>query len=530
MLRAVVRDEVAVDDGIWGRLTGLVDSDPDGSLRFRNSLVHDTAYEGLPFRRRRELHARVAEAIATTSPSLDDEAAALALHYAAAARHAETWRYARAAGDRARAVAANVEAARLYELGLTAARHVRRLTPSERAEVLISLGSVRETEGMLEGAYDALRRASGLLVRDQIARARVYALRASVRVRTGSTGLALRDASAGLRLVDDLVTEAAVGARATLRSIERRPSGSRGAHARRSCSPSALWRRPSRMNELEALGRAYGVLDEAYRSLGETDKVVHERLALEVYRALGQRRKVGFSEMNLGHQAQWAGRWDEAIEWLRLAEEDCSAAGDRPAAAGAGVVLGEVLVNRGALAEAERVLRNARRVLRSAGFAPFALLAETQLTRIVLEQGNADQALSQLEAALEEARAIGHTEFVLEVVIVYAAAARAAGQLEHGLEVLDEEARRAGEDAHVLGGPARSRARKPLAGARPSRRGRGVSGSCARGCAPAGAPLRGAVDATGAARARALPWGRAGGGGAARGGTPRAAPGPVLLT
>ena len=48
---------------------------------------------------------------------------------------------------------------------------------------------------MLEGAYDALRRASGLLVRDQIARARVYALRASVRVRTGSTGLALRDAS-----------------------------------------------------------------------------------------------------------------------------------------------------------------------------------------------------------------------------------------------------------------------------------------------------------------------------------------------
>ena len=453
LLRAVLGDEAALDEELWERLKGLVDRDASGSMRFRNSLVHDTAYEGLPFRRRRELHARAAEAIERAASSLEDEAATLALHYAAAARHAETWRHARVGGDRARAVAANVEAGRLYELALAAAGHVRGVSGSERAEALVSLGSVRETAGLLEGAYDALRRASGLLADDQVGRAQVYALRASVRVRTGSTTLALRDTAAGLQLVDDLASEGAVGARASLRSIRAQARGLQGRPREAIALAESAVAEARQANELEALGRAYGVLDQAYQTLGETDKVVHERLALDVYRELGQRRKAGFSEMNLGHQAQWAGRWDEAIEWLRLAEEDCTAAGDRPAAAGAGVVLGEILVNRRELAAAEPVLRNAWRVLRSAGFTPFALLAETQLARIVLEQGDADQALSLLAAALEEARGVGHAEFVLEVVIVFAAAARAAGRLERGLEVLDEEARRAGEDAHLRAVP-----------------------------------------------------------------------------
>ena len=39
-------------------LPGLLESDGRGGLRFRNGLVRDVAYESLPFRRRRELHAR----------------------------------------------------------------------------------------------------------------------------------------------------------------------------------------------------------------------------------------------------------------------------------------------------------------------------------------------------------------------------------------------------------------------------------------------------------------------------------------
>jgi ATP/maltotriose-dependent transcriptional regulator MalT len=162
---------------------------------------------------------------------------------------------------------------------------------------------------------------------------------------------------------------------------------------------------------------------------------------------------MGLVKMNLGHHAQWAGHWDEAIDWLRQAEDDCNASGDRVAAAAAGVVLGEVLVNRGAFTEADRVLRDARRVLRAAGFTPFALVAETQLARIVLAQGDAEHALSLIATALEEAREIGHTELVLEIVIQFAAAARVAGAFDRGLEALDQESQRAGDDAQLRAVP-----------------------------------------------------------------------------
>ncbi len=59
LLAATFRDEIALGDALWERLRGLVDRDADGRLRFRNTLVHEAAYEGLPFRRRRELHGRV---------------------------------------------------------------------------------------------------------------------------------------------------------------------------------------------------------------------------------------------------------------------------------------------------------------------------------------------------------------------------------------------------------------------------------------------------------------------------------------
>ena len=44
----------------------LLTPDPDGGLRFENTLVRDAAYEGLPYRRRRALHERVGETIEAT--------------------------------------------------------------------------------------------------------------------------------------------------------------------------------------------------------------------------------------------------------------------------------------------------------------------------------------------------------------------------------------------------------------------------------------------------------------------------------
>ena len=132
MLAHAVGDDVDLDDGIWARLAGLVSQESSGTLRFRNTLIRDAAYEGLPYRRRRVLHDRVGQTIeAQAGISLDEEVGTLALHYFEAQRWDQAWVFCRRAAERALDVFANVEAVREYEQAVAAGRRLRGVTRSE---------------------------------------------------------------------------------------------------------------------------------------------------------------------------------------------------------------------------------------------------------------------------------------------------------------------------------------------------------------------------------------------------------------
>ncbi len=119
LLAAAVREDVDIDAEAWSRLGDLVQEESTGNLRFRNTLIRDAAYEGLPYRRRRDLHARVGETIeARAGVSLDEEVGALALHYFEAQRWDKAWTFCRMAGDRAMSIYANIEATKAYERAL----------------------------------------------------------------------------------------------------------------------------------------------------------------------------------------------------------------------------------------------------------------------------------------------------------------------------------------------------------------------------------------------------------------------------
>ena len=82
-LIADVLDEdptAASDSEAWGRLGEFVERDPDvpGAFRFRHALIRDGAYEGLSYRRRRELHARVAAVLEERTTEAGE---LLSLHY-----------------------------------------------------------------------------------------------------------------------------------------------------------------------------------------------------------------------------------------------------------------------------------------------------------------------------------------------------------------------------------------------------------------------------------------------------------------
>ena len=102
-------------------LEGLIVT-TDGQLRFRHPLLREVAYAGLPYRRRRELHAQAAEVMEATTSAADRRPEILALHYFVAGRYDKAMDYGWRAGERAMARHAPAAAADAYRRAAQAAR------------------------------------------------------------------------------------------------------------------------------------------------------------------------------------------------------------------------------------------------------------------------------------------------------------------------------------------------------------------------------------------------------------------------
>src|SRR5215471_17322593 len=159
--------ESASDSAAWDRLAEFVERDPDvaGAFRFRHALIRDGAYEGLSYRRRRELHGRVADVLEQRDP---EGVELLSLHFHRAERPVESWKYSLGAGERAQAKWANLEAAEFYQRALEAVKQVPDVSPSEVAQVWESLGDCLQLAGRFEAAAEAYDGARRLLPKDSI--------------------------------------------------------------------------------------------------------------------------------------------------------------------------------------------------------------------------------------------------------------------------------------------------------------------------------------------------------------------------
>ena len=141
LIADVLEDDplVAAGSEAWDRVGEFVERDPNvaGAFRFRHALIRDAAYEGLSYKRRRELHGRVAEVIEKRHAERPADAAELlSLHYFNAGRWADAWTYSRLAGDLAREVYANADAASFYERAIEVSSKVDELGDAELARDL----------------------------------------------------------------------------------------------------------------------------------------------------------------------------------------------------------------------------------------------------------------------------------------------------------------------------------------------------------------------------------------------------------
>ena len=195
LLADVLADELADVGDLerWRRLGEFVAWEGTNELQFRHDLFRTVAYEGLSFRRRREIHGRVGTVLESRAGQGSVELAPLlSLHFLHAEDYERAWRYSVAVGQLAQHRFANVDAAELFQRALAAAEHLE-LPPLEVAHVAEALGDVCELAARYEEAGDAYR-----LARERgCGRARAVAPDAQ----GGDPARASRQLSRGARLV-----------------------------------------------------------------------------------------------------------------------------------------------------------------------------------------------------------------------------------------------------------------------------------------------------------------------------------------
>ncbi|MEX2424387.1 MAG: adenylate/guanylate cyclase domain-containing protein [Acidimicrobiia bacterium] len=452
--RRVVLDEllapeqVELDDATRQAISRFVTSDGPDRWRFRHAVMHDVAYEGLSFRKRKELHARAGEVIERLAAT-DTAAVAefLAFHYARAGHHESAWRYGLVAAEKAKSAFANVEAARHYERALESARRFEMQDTSTTLDAWRSLAAVREQAGMFSDSLKALRAARTLASDNRVLLADLHLDGARARLRTGQYVPALRETALGLRLLERETGNDAAMSRARLLSIRAWARLQQGRPRDALNIATRAAEEAEESGETDALARAYTVLDNSYELLGQPNQAVYEPRALSIYEAANDMLGVATVANNLGVRAYAAGRWADAVATYSRSRDAFRMVGNEPQAALAGANLGEVLVSLDRLDEAVRVLTDARRVLRAHDLGDFAIFADAQLARVATKRGNAAAAAEDLAGLTKEAFEIGHTGIALDATVHLAEALLADGELDATLRAIEDGERLGGGDA-----------------------------------------------------------------------------------
>jgi class 3 adenylate cyclase/tetratricopeptide (TPR) repeat protein len=442
------RSAVSADDRL-AALSEFIEPAGPQRHRFAQQLVREVAYEGLPYRRRTELHARTAAAIERIAGAdVDQHAELLSVHCLHGARYEAAWGYSRRATQRARARYANAEAAQSCRQALAAAAHLHDLEPPELAEVETELGDISVELGELAAADAALRRAHRRLRATPVQDARVELKLAHLREVSGAHAAALRwvqRAERSLEGIDDADARAVRGQALTRRA---RISYRRGRHKAALAFAEAAIELARETSDLRTLATALEYADLSAVELGIAAGARAEQ-ALAIYEELGDLGAEARVRNSLGMLAYYRGAWPAALEHYRASESAFTRAGKRWEAALPAANAAEILADQGRLSEAREALERAMLVWRAVNGAEIAF-GEYQLASIAARSGQTEDALGRFAAAREHFRASGE---VLEVVIVDALTAechRLAGRPEAALELADDTLAR----AHALGGVA----------------------------------------------------------------------------
>jgi tetratricopeptide (TPR) repeat protein len=437
LLRMVgdIEPESSVPELLAG-LSGLIVS-TGRQLRFRHPILREVAYAGLPYIRRRELHAQAAEVLETTTAAADRRPEILALHYFVARNYAKAMDYGWRAGERAMARYAPAAAADAYRRAAQAARLSAGFSPSERSFYLEALGDAEFLAGRsieAAGAYlEALRGVRGQPLRE----AHLAFKQTVVEQRRGHYTNALRRASLGLRAVRGMTDPeaGAIRARLQVRYAVCRVQQGRYADARRWAERGLA--EAGVAHELKAQGKAHAVLDVVDMWSGRPESGQHGETALRIFEELGDIGEQALMLNNMALRRSAEGRWPDALLMFARAAETFRRIGDAPNAVNADYNRAEVLVRQGRSDEALPLLQNTLRVARAVGDEDLVALVRKEMGRAQSRAGDVAAGLILLEEARGELTRLREPQEVVDADIASAEAHLLGGRPELALALIE---------------------------------------------------------------------------------------------
>ena len=455
-VRAVlaVDESASTDDEAWDRLAEFVERDPlvAGGFRFRHALIRDAAYEGLSFRRRRELHGRVADVLEERNAADPyDVAELLSLHFSLAGRLPETWRYSCEAGRRARAKWANRDAVELYLRALDAAKEMPELGAIEVAGIWMAVADCLRLLSDFDLAADALESARGLVRAGSPVDVHLMAKEGQLRESAGQYAEAIDWYEKGLVAADALEDPAVrlrerlelnVGYAQTLfrqgkfqECIER-------------CQVVVEDGLP--IGDAKSLAPTYLMLHVVHTFLGTPEREAYRGLSLPLYEELGDLSGQASTLNNLGIEAYYAGDWTKARDLYEQSRKLRERIGDVVSVAMTTNNIGEILSDQGQLDEARALFEEVITSSEQVGQRLLATLARSNVGYVEARAGNLDEAATLLAEAAESFTELEATSFALETRVRQAEVAALAGNSPDALRLADEVLADAGDAAEMM--------------------------------------------------------------------------------
>ncbi len=435
-----------VDDPL-ARLSEFLEPIGPDRYCFTHQLVRAVTYEGLPYRRRAELHGRTAAAIERAAgEQANRHAELLSMHCFHGGRFAAAYAYARLAAQHARARYANADAAESYRRALASAARLAHVDTLVLAEVEEALAEIYMERGEMTAADLTLRRALRRVHDAPIQLARLQLKVAGLRETEARFRAAFRWADRADRTLTDLDGPEARVVRGQL-ATRRARLNYRRARYDEAMSFAHVAIALAGDDDRPTLAEALEYADLCAVELGLPAGTRAEQ-ALAIHEERGDLAAQARVQNTLGMLAYHRGDWPKALEHYAESEQADIRCGKLWNAATPAANRAEILADQGRLEEAQLALEQAMLTWRGVNAVSMIAFGDYQLGRIAARLAKTAEAMRRFDASRRHFSELGELTEVVVVDALRAEALSLAGDHEAALALAEATLAR----AQTLGG------------------------------------------------------------------------------